>query len=244
MISSDQPTCFPDSLVVRVSSKNDGTMLNRTKYFHAAEAVRNRERFCEKAGVAYENCAYQLIQYAENQTYDTVTSVNTTDTTRNKKQVAGDALWTTQKNVGLFLPVADCVATVMYDSKKHFLALLHLGRHSTYADLATRAAKRFVEHGSDIRDILVWMSPSAGKDSYRLEWFDRENDPSWDGFFTKTDKGFYIDLAGYNRQKFLAGGILPEHIEVSRVDTMTNPDYFSHQAGDVTDRIAVVAMMR
>lgn len=243
MIKPDQPICFPRGVVVAVSSKADKTMLDRTADFHKSEIVDNRRRFCALTGVDYDNCVYQLVSYGEDESYDKISEVRASDAASHKNSVHGDGLFTSQKGVGLFLPVADCVATVVYDPIKQYLALLHLGRHASYADLSTCAVKYFESKGSRAKDLIVWMSPSAGPDSYLLEWFDKQNDPTWQGFYKEHKKGFCLDLAGYNSERLQTVGVTRGNIHRSSIDTMANDNYFSHAAGDTTGRIAVVAMM-
>lgn len=243
MIVSDQPTCFSGEILAAVSSRSDKTMLDRTDNFHKNDVVDNRRRFCAQAGIDYENCVYQLVSYGENESYRQVAEVRDGDTARFKNSVHGDALFTSKKGVGLFLPVADCVATVVYDPIKQYLALLHLGRHASYADLSTCAVKYFESKGSRAKDLIVWMSPSAGPDSYLLEWFDKQNDPTWQGFYKEHKKGFCLDLAGYNSERLQTVGVTRGNIHRSSIDTMANDNYFSHAAGDISGRIAVVAMM-
>ena len=47
MIASDQPTCFPDEMLVRVSSRSDGMMLDRANEAHHPSVVVNRKVFCD-----------------------------------------------------------------------------------------------------------------------------------------------------------------------------------------------------
>ena len=118
MIAADQPTCFPSDLLVAVPSKNDGTMLNRIRGRHVAEVMNNRRRFCDQIGVSYEDVVYHVISYDQGQTFDTIDEVTEVDTTRhNNEGVFADALYTETAGIGLFLPVADCIATVIYDPK-------------------------------------------------------------------------------------------------------------------------------
>lgn len=244
MIRSDQPTCFPSNIIVAVSSKSDNTMLDRSRSFHDTTALEDRTRFCRRAGIAYNDCVFQLIRYDNQQTYDHIVAVHARDAVAFTAEVAADGLYTTERGVGLFLPVADCVATVIYDPVKQRLGTFHMGRHSTYAKLSTSAIKQFTENGSEPTDLIIWMSPSVGANSYHLDWFDHADDPSWDGFYVKRDDGYFINLAGYNRQKFLEVGVLPENITMPCADTTVDSNYFSHSTGDVNGRIAVVAMMR
>lgn len=244
MIANDQPTCFDDFLIVRVSSKDDGTMLDRAMGVHDGVTVSNRTKFTDAGGIAYGDVAYQRIIYDESRTYALIAEVDSGSTTKFTSEVVADALYTTTRGIGLFLPVADCVATVIYDPVRGALALAHLGRHSSYAKLAGKVARRFIGDGSDTADIIVWMSPHAGKDSYRLDWFDREDDPDWSGFWLQKADGAYLDLAGFNRNLFAREGVVEKNIHVSSVDTMQDARYFSHAAGDTSGRIGVVAYMR
>lgn len=75
MIAGDQPTCFPPELLVCVSSKSDGTVLDRTVGVHNPAIVTNRTAFCEHIGVSYGDVVYQRIVYDETQTYDKITEV-------------------------------------------------------------------------------------------------------------------------------------------------------------------------
>lgn len=134
MIAADQPVCFPSELLIAVSSKNDGTMLNRIRGRHVAEVLDNRRRFCDQIGVNYDDVVYHVIAYDQAQTFDTIAQVTETDTVKyNSEGILADALYTEAAGVGLFLPVADCIATVIYDPKRRALMLAHLGRHSTVA---------------------------------------------------------------------------------------------------------------
>ena len=95
MIAADQPVCFPSDLLVAVSSKDDGTMLNRIRGRHVAEIVNNRRRFCDQIGITYDEVVYHVISYDQAQTFDTIAEVTETDTTRyNSEGTFADALYT------------------------------------------------------------------------------------------------------------------------------------------------------
>ena len=80
MIAADQPVCFPSDLLIAVSSKDDGTMLNRIRGRHVAEVLENRRRFCDQIGVKYDDVIYHVISYDQAQTFDTIAEVTETDT--------------------------------------------------------------------------------------------------------------------------------------------------------------------
>lgn len=243
MIADDQFVSLPSHLRVVFSSRSDGTMLDRTGEIHAPGVVENRRIFCEKIGTVYDDIVYQVIQYDALQTYDRIAEVGQLDTIKYSAGVHADGLFTRERGVGLFLPVADCIATVLYDPARRYLALLHMGRHSTLSDLLPRMIDKFRTEGSNPTDIRVYMSPAATRKSYRLEYFDHADDPAWQEFYNHKPDGYYIDMQGYNHQICLDRGISPQHITISPIDTVTHSHYFSHSAGDISGRIALLTFM-
>lgn len=244
MIVSDQPQCFDASVIVAMSSRDDGTVLDRAMGIHNGTIVSNRTKFCDGIDIDYGNVVFQRIIYDEKASYSLLAEVDARSTTRFTSEVVGDALYTESKGVGLFLPVADCVATVVHDPKRGALALLHLGRHSTMTDLVEKTVNHFVSQSSNVADLIVWMSPSAQKISYAMDYFDQADHPDWQSFTEERDGKIYLDMQGYNRSAFIKHGVNADNIHISPIDTVTNPDYFSHSAGDTHGRQAVVAMLR
>lgn len=240
MIERDQPDCFPADIVVAVSSKQDGTMLDRTIDRHSPNVVENREKFCKAIGVNYEKLVYQVINYGEDEKYDTICDIdNIIDST----EVAADALYTDGCGKALFLPVADCVATVVYDRRRRALMLAHLGRHASVSRLMTKALQYMKNRGSDMADLIIWMSPSVKQKSYRMEYFSPSNDESWRGFCAKKD-GYYLDIPGFNESLAVKSGVPAENIYISPINTADDKNYFSHSSGDISGRFAVIAMMK
>ena len=141
------------------------------------------------------------------------------------------------------MPVADCVATVIYDQPRRRLAMAHLGRHSTVADLVMKLLDHMKDAGSAMEDLIIWMAPSVRQEHYRMEYFDLSDAPRWRDHCLQKDGGFYLDLAGYNKARAIEAGVRPERIYLSDVDTATDPNYLSHSKGDTTGRFAVLAMM-
>lgn len=243
MIADDQPDCFDGSVLVRFSSKHDGTVLDRSIGIHDGSITSNRTRICQEAGLDYGDVVFQRIIYSPNATYRLIAEVDIRSTSKHTSEVVADALFTEAAGVGLFLPVADCVATVVHDPVGKRLALLHLGRHSTLTDLIPKVIHHFEMHGSRPSDLIVWMSPSAQRDTYRLDHFDRKDSPDWQPYCDVKEDGVYLDMQGYNGQRFIDCGVEGKNIHVSLINTMTSDDYFSHATGDVHGRMAAVAMM-
>ena len=245
MIAADQPTCFPSDLLVAVSSKDNGTTLDRIRGRHVADVLENRQRFCDQLGITYDDVVYHVISYNQGQTFDSIADVTEVDTVKyNNEGIFADALYTEAAGVGLFLPVADCIATVIYDPERRALMLAHLGRHSTVAQLMSQAVRYFVERGSQAKDLQIWMSPSITQKNYRMDYFDHADDTDWHNFCRQTADGIYLDMQGFNRSLAIQAGVPDDNIFISPIDTADNPNYFSHSSGDTAGRIAVVAMMR
>lgn len=244
MISQDQPTCFPDDVLVAVSSKNDGTMLDRAVGVHCGSIVSNRTKFCDRIGVSYGGVVYQRIVYGDDRNYDLICEVDDGSTTKYTSEVVADALFTKAKNVALMLPVADCVATVIYDPINRSLALVHLGRHSTVVNLLERVIDKFIHEGSDPKNLIVWMSPNAQSPDYVMEYFDQADEPAWQDFCQRSGQGIHLDLQGYNANVCRQAGLFDQNIHTSSINTVTNENYFSHFAGDTHGRFAVVVVMR
>lgn len=244
MIAADQPQCFRDNVLVRVSSRQDGTVLDRAVGVHNPEIVTNRTRFCDEQGVSYGDVVYQRIMYNDQQAYDQIAEVDESHTCKHIDEVAADALVTSAKGVGLLLPVADCVATVLYDGKTGRIALAHLGRHSTVANLMQKVLTYMRELGSDVTDIIIWMAPAVKQAHYRMDYFDLSDAPEWREYCEQRDGGFYLDLQGYNRARAVEQGIPPDNIHISSIDTAIDSNYFSHSQGDTAGRFAVLAMIK
>lgn len=244
MIVNDQFTNLPPGLIIAFSSRHDGTMLDRSAATHDTAILSNRKQFCATNTIDYTDCVFQRIIYDERATYNLIAEVDTRSTTKYAPEIVADGLMTKQKGVGMLLPVADCIATVLYDPLTAQLALLHLGRHSTLTDLLSRTIRRFVSEGSDVQDICAWMAPSVQWSSYRMEYFDRLDDPLWKPHIDNRDGGIYLNMQGYNQAQCIEAGILRENITISSIDTAMDASYFSHSQGDTAGRIAVLAMMR
>lgn len=235
MIAKDQPTIFGSHLIAGVSSVQEG---NIKKYGMPAElqigVEENQKQFLQKLSILPEQTVLIKLSYDKEDftTYDTVSQVDKGKGIVNDDAPISDALATKDKNVALFLPIADCVGAIIYDPKKEVLMVSHLGRHSTEQQGGTKSVQYLVEQfGSNPSDILVWFSPSPSADSYPLFKFENRS------------------LHDVNKEHFETVGVKPENIEICDVDTSVDTNYFSYSEflkgnREVDGRFAIVAMMR
>lgn len=232
MIQHDQPTIFGDRVIVALSSVHDGNM----DFPHADhEEVRsNRLAFFDQAGIDPFQATRLQVTYGD-----------TTDFTRYKivdddqmgegilrpSDDETDALVVARPEQAVFLPLADCAGAVIYDPSNQILMVSHLGRHSVEAEGGTRSIEFLQrEFGSEPAELLVWLSPAVGSESYPLYAFG--------------NRGLHEVIV----EQMAKAGVSTNHIEVSHVDTAESPDYFSHSeflAGNRSEdgRFAIVAMM-
>ncbi len=254
MIKADQPTIFGDGLRVGISSREDGQMQHG--WVEQDDAVTaNRRKFIEASGLTIEQSTLVRVQYADDASYDQIVTVTKTDAGMGmytKEGTVADCLVTTTKNLGLFLPIADCGATVVYDPSNKVLALAHLGRHSTVANLAHKLVNHLVDtYQTKPSALKIWVSPSISAEHYILEYADFANgNPDWDSHCTTIDGRYAVNVTGYNLSQFISAGVLAQKIQVSEVDTAASNDYWSHhqqknvRGQQAPPRFAVVAALK
>ena len=212
MIARDQPTIFPDTVVVRVSSVSDGTMSLMSSPDDEDAVWANRRSFIVKAGGAVDNSALVYVTYEEGRDFQTYRNADiVARELKTRDEDIADGLVTGKSGKGLFLPLADCCGLVLYDAKTHALMLSHLGRHSVEVHGARKSVE-FMQttYGSDPHDISAWLSPAVGSESYPV-----------------TSRG-HRGIKDLIRDDLVLAGVNPENIEVSPVDTAARAEYFSH----------------
>ena len=146
--------------------------------------------------------------------------------------VTSDALVTTTPGLALFLPVADCVATTLFDPEHNVLMLSHLGRHSLEQQGGLKSV-RFLQEafGVNPEQLKVWLSPAPNKAVYPI--------------FTLNGQG--MKEAAF--EQLQTAGVRTENIIDNPADTATNDAYYSHSEflkGNKTSdgRFAMIAVMR
>lgn len=125
--------------------------------------------------------------------------------------LVADALVTRTPGHTLFLPIADCIAAVIYDPEHQVLMLTHLGRHSLEQDGGQRSVEHLTKtYGSRPAALTVWLSPAIGKELYPI---------------------FLLDNKGMKEVAFeqlAAAGIVPDAITDTPADTGTDERYYSY----------------
>lgn len=215
MIKADQPKIFKSGLRVVLSSVDDGNMKLGVAETDE-EVLENRRKFLSREMIAMQSSVLCRVTY-DREDYTQYAVVRSRDKGRgmvpDTDAVIADAIATDEKNIALFLPLADCAGAVFYDPARRNprLMLAHLGRHSMEQFGVEKCVKFMKDRfGSEPEDILVWVGPIPNGEEY----------PLW----KRDNKSFREAVA----EDLTRAGIAPEHIEISTVDTVTDQNYFSH----------------
>ena len=198
--------------MIYTSQVSDGPMkpLNNAD----AEGVWNRRYiFFHDHGIRPEDVTFVRLEYEEDdyRRYMSIGDEYRGDGITRPSSVIVDALVTAQTGHALFLPLADCIGAVLHDPTQNVLMLSHLGRHNLERNGGSASVQYLIEnHAVDPKNLKVWLSPAAGKANYPLHAFD--------------NRGLHEVAV----EQITSAGVIREKIEISPIDTTTNPNYFSH----------------
>jgi copper oxidase (laccase) domain-containing protein len=155
-----------------------------------------------------------------------------------------DALVTRTPGLTLFLLLADCQGIAMLDPVQRVVALGHSSRKSTDLKLAGKMMNYLQHSGCRAEDILVYLTPSIGPQSYLFPSEIATKLTGWgDNVKVQPDGRYSVNVRGYVTAQLVAAGVKPEHIDGPAVDTFTEPTWYSHvrsaKTGEPERRFAV-----
>lgn len=218
---------FDNKVEVGISEIGDGSM----RFFgegDEVEIIRNQRKLSRLIGV--DDVVRVRTVYDGRDTfteYYEITKDNALDYSIDnpeKEIPVSDGLVTKEPEIGILLPLADCLGAVVFDEKQGLVGLLHAGRQNIEQD----GPKKFIEYlvnscGSDVKDIKLFFSP------YALNYH-----------ITKLNK----TMTEAAREQFIGAGVLSDNMIDPGIDTVSNERYPSRSGGDMTERFAVVVKLR
>ncbi len=219
--------------ITACSTVTDGSMkVGESSY--PQDILAHRERFLSHNGITIDQTILVPLTYGGDnyRRYFVVDERHKGEGITTPATMEADGLVTKTKGIALFLPLADCIGTVLYDPKTESLMVTHLGRHNLEQYGGRTSIEYMVDTcGSNPSDITAWLSPAAGSDNYPLFAFD--------------DRSMH-DVA---LEQLRQAGVRAENITASSVDTTTDNNYYSHSEflkghRDTDGRFVVVAMMK
>lgn len=165
-------------------------------------------------------------------------------TSKNIDQVVqADALYTTEKNVGLGIAHADCQAAIFYDPVHEAIGVAHCGWRGSAQNIYARLVDTLKrELGTQPHNLIVCVSPSLGPDHAEFKNYKHELPKDFWAFQTKPA---YFDFWKISQAQLAKCGVLEKNIEFAKVCTFCHTeDYFSYRAEKNTGRNATVVALK
>lgn len=220
------------NLFIAVSTVNDGNMAFNDD--NIDNVSKNRSAFLAKNNIDIHKTTRVGVSYNTDNfcRYFEVTDIKQCAGIFNKDAVICDAIVTKLQNCALFLNLADCIGTVVFDPSKNILMLSHLGRHSVEQNGGYKSIQFLIDkYNCNPKILQVYLSPGAGRENYPI--YTHGNCALKDLIF---------------KQLHLAG-VKDSNITDNSIDTTKDKNYFSHSEflkghRKTDDDHAIVAMMK
>jgi hypothetical protein len=155
-----------------------------------------------------------------------------------------DAIYTTEKNLGLGITHADCQAAILYDPVHEAIAIAHCGWRGSVQNLYGRLVETLQrEIGTQPHNLIVCISPSLGPDHSEFKNYKHELPKEFWEF--QTAKPLHFDFWAISKMQLTAAGVLPKNIEIAGLCTVCNAqDYYSYRVDKDTGRNATVVALK
>ena len=166
-----------------------------------------------------------------------------TSTLKDSTRPICDGLTTHRLNLGLLITQADCQAAIFYDPVHHVLANVHCGWRGSVQNIYDATIKHLQEfYHSNPKDLIVCIAPSLGPDHSEFINYKSELPESFWDFQIKPN---YFDFWSISEWQLQQAGILPNHIQIARIDTFDcEDDYYSHRRSKATGRQATICSLK
>ncbi|MFC1525148.1 peptidoglycan editing factor PgeF, partial [Planctomycetota bacterium] len=142
-----------------------------------------------------------------------------------------DALLTQDTGVVLMALSADCPLLLCYDPVKNVIGTIHASWKGMIRGIIPKTINEMKQRfKSEPRDIMVGIAPSIGPCCYEVknDFIKRMNEYHvlTKGFIQERNNKTYFDLWSMAYNELIRAGLKPGHIEVARMCTSCQPDYF------------------
>jgi len=154
-----------------------------------------------------------------------------------------DALATQENHLGLLITHADCQAAILFDPVERALATIHAGWRGNVLNIYAATIDFLKKHfGSQPENIFIGISPSLGPDDAEFVNYRKEFPPYFWDYQTKPN---YFNLWEISRMQLQEKGVLPHHIQIAGISTLSNPeDFFSYRRNPASGRHGTLAALK
>jgi YfiH family protein len=156
--------------------------------------------------------------------------------------IVADALYTTESNVLLGIFHADCVPVFIYHPSLPLVAVIHAGTIGSLKGITQLVIDQLVkETNIQPTELIAHLGPSLDfahhpiSEARAIELL--TSNPNHGAIIKKIGGTSYLDIPLLNYLQLVDAGLKPNHIHVSNLDTLSNPnDYFSYDRDQKTGR--------
>ena len=206
--------------------------LSFTRPENRENVMENYRIFCRAAQIPFETMVMDNYEHGTN-----VIKVDRTDAGKGyllDPLPSCDGLVTNDPAVTLITGHADCMAFYFVDLVKRCIGLAHAGWRGALGRIGSRVVSMMVqEYGTDPADIIAGVGPSICPDCFEVGHNVAEEFasafPDLSCVLPQKDGRPHVDLWMVAVKQFVEAGVLPEHISLFGVCTMTTPRLYSHR---------------
>ena len=146
-----------------------------------------------------------------------------------RNKIAGDAIVSKVKNVGISILTADCASIFFYDPKNKIIGCSHAGWKGALNGIIKNTVKKFNELNSNNSDLIAVVGPCISKKNYKVKndfykKFINQNKKNKIFFEKFGNENYVFDLRGYINKEILNLNI--KNIENIEKDTFFESESF------------------
>jgi polyphenol oxidase len=152
-----------------------------------------------------------------------------------------DVMVTKYPNIALMITHADCQAAFIYDPIQHVVANIHSGWRGNVQNIYQTSVEYLKRvHHSKPENLIACIGPSLGPESSQFLNYKTELPSSFLDFQIKP---LYFDLWAISQHQLIEAGLKPEHVQVAKIDTFKDPNFFSYRRDKPTGRNPAIVVL-
>ncbi len=140
-----------------------------------------------------------------------------------------------EKGIILCVSLADCAGVLIFDPVKNIISALHSGWKGSKLNITQKGIEIMKNHGSNPKDLLVWISPSASGEKYEIgedvakHFMDSECIIPLNPLFAKGKTKYLFHNKFQIKKQLIVCGVNVDNIEISQICTINDIEYHSYR---------------